>query len=146
MADVVRAGEHHLEAMAAVEAAASHHPWTVDDLAASLATPTTLAWVVSQEGRVVGHLLASSVLDEGEIFTLAVHPGAQRQGLARCLLVALAAAWDARGVVRRFLEVRADNAPAIALYARAGWTPMGVRRAYYADGTDALLFTQKPTA
>ncbi len=144
MADVVRAADDHVEAMAAVEAAASHHPWSVSDLSASLATPTALGWVVVQEGRVVGHLLASSVLDEGEILTLAVHPSAQRQGLAQRLLTALMAAWDARGVVRRFLEVRADNKPALALYARAGWTPMGVRRSYYADGTDAVLLTHSP--
>ncbi|MFM2161616.1 MAG: hypothetical protein RLZZ383_1128, partial [Pseudomonadota bacterium] len=38
-----------------------------------------------------------------------------------------------------FLEVRTDNSGAIALYEGDGWTSVGCRRGYYADGCDAWV-------
>ena len=37
------------------------------------------------------------------------------------------------------LEVRADNQPALALYTRFGFAPVGVRPHYYPGGEDALI-------
>lgn len=135
---VRRATPHDLQVMAQVEAAAASHPWSQDALAATLASPTTLAFV-AEAGEVVGHVVASQVADEGEIFTIAVHPGARRQGLARALLDAVEGSWRAHGVVTGWLEVRVDNAGAIALYEATGWTRSGTRRRYYEDGTDAVV-------
>jgi len=38
-----------------------------------------------------------------------------------------------------FLEVRASNIPAIALYRRLGFSDAGTRPGYYRNGDDALL-------
>ena len=46
-----------------------------------------------------------------------------------------------RGVEEVQLEVRAVNGPAIRLYARSGFQQVGKRAGYYADGTDALLYS-----
>ena len=127
------------DAIAATEAAAAFHPWSLPSVAASLAAPGALAWVVREEGRVVAHLLASTILDEGEVLTVAVRPEARRRGLARALLAACHEAWARQGVTRAFLEVREDNAGARALYAEAGWREVGRRRGYYAEGGDAVV-------
>jgi ribosomal-protein-alanine N-acetyltransferase len=37
------------------------------------------------------------------------------------------------------LEVRADNGPALAFYARTGFAEIHRRRRYYRDGTDAIV-------
>jgi ribosomal-protein-alanine N-acetyltransferase len=124
--------------MALVEAAAASHPWDAAALASTLDAPTTVAFVADSPG-VVGHVVASQVADEGEIFTIAVHPDARRQGLARALLDAVEASWRAHCVVTGWLEVRVDNPGAIALYEATGWTRTGVRRGYYDDGTDAVV-------
>lgn len=135
---VRRATPDDLEAMAAVEAAAAAHPWSAHALAATLSTPTTVAFVADQ-GGITGHVVASQVADEGEIFTIAVHPDARRQGLARALLDAVEACWRDSGVATGWLEVRVDNAGAIALYEATGWSRTGTRRGYYDDGTDAAV-------
>lgn len=124
--------------MSDVEAAAASHPWSASALGESLASPTTVAFV-ADSGQVVGHVVASVVADEGEIFTIAVHPHARRQGLARALLDAVEQLWRHAGVSTGWLEVRVDNAGAIALYEATGWTRTGLRRGYYDDGTDAIV-------
>jgi len=68
---------------------------------------------------------------EAEILTLAVTPSARRQGLARALVAEFATVAQSRAVEQLFLEVRADNAPAIALYQAAGYVQAGYRKDYY---------------
>lgn len=80
---------------------------------------------------------------EAELLTIAVDPDRQRQGLGRALLTQAEQTLVARGCDRLVLEVSAENAPAIALYVRAGFDRLGKRPNYYRqpDGTrvDALV-------
>lgn len=127
-------------AIAAVERAAASHPWSERAVRDTLAQPTGFGLVVVDGGEIVAHLLGSAVLDEGELLTVAVLPSHRRRGLARSLHTEAAVVWSARGATSVFLEVRVDNAGAIALYKAEGWQPCGRRRGYYHDGADALLF------
>jgi [ribosomal protein S18]-alanine N-acetyltransferase len=79
------------------------------------------------------------VLDEAEVHTIAVDPDHRRRGVGGVLLAGLLEALAAREVATVHLEVRADNDAALALYAAHGFVRVGLRPAYYADGTDALL-------
>jgi [ribosomal protein S18]-alanine N-acetyltransferase len=127
-----------LAALAGIEAESAPHPWSATSLAAALAAPTTRALVSGEPPS--GHVIYSVVADEGEILTLAVRPERRRGGLGRALVDGVVADWRASGVVAGWLEVRADNAGARALYAAAGFVPAGVRAGYYADGHDALVY------
>jgi ribosomal-protein-alanine N-acetyltransferase len=116
--------------------------WDEAAFASLLALPGRLALVAAEEGEPLGMLLLGLVADEGEIITLAVLPGARRRGLGAALLAAAAAEAAGRGVARLFLEVAEDNAPARALYAGAGFVPVGRRKSYYAragGAVDALM-------
>ena len=93
--------------------------------------------------RPQGFLLGRSVSDEAELLTLAVAPEARRMGLGRTLLAEFAHTSTARGGREAFLEVASDNAPAIALYASAGWQRAGTRRDYYAPGIDAMVMRRE---
>ncbi|GAB0115028.1 N-acetyltransferase GCN5 [Acidisoma sp. C75] len=86
-----------------------------------------------------GLILLRITLDEAEILTLGVHPRARRKGIAGGLLRAAMAEAAQLGARSLFLEVAVGNVAARALYARAGFTEVGRRRAYYANGADALL-------
>lgn len=77
---------------------------------------------------------------EAELLRIAVDPAHRGEGLGRQLLEACLADLAAQGMTRCFLEVRAANRAAIALYQACGWVPCGRRVAYYPDGEDALLF------
>lgn len=63
---------------------------------------------------------------------LALVGAVRGQGLARHVLAGLARyAADVLALRKLCLEVRADNAPAIAAYARAGFERVGVRRGHF---------------
>ncbi|MCB9688477.1 MAG: ribosomal protein S18-alanine N-acetyltransferase [Alphaproteobacteria bacterium] len=137
-----RAALEDVPALAAIEAASAHAPWSADALAGSLATPTCTAWLAGEPP--VGHAVATAVAGEGELLTLAVLPEARRRRIASALLEELVGWWRAQAVERAFLEVRADNHPALALYERTGWRRTGIRPRYYRDGADAVLMELAP--
>jgi ribosomal-protein-alanine N-acetyltransferase len=118
-------------------------PWTEAEMASVLGL--TGVMVLTEDG---GFLIGRTVADEAELLTLAVAPELRRTGIGGRLLAAFLAEVHSRGAERAFLEVAADNAAALALYARAGFTTAGRRRGYYRtpDGraVDALVLACAP--
>lgn len=133
----VDAGAAHAEALAAIHAAVFRkgEVWPAPVLAAQLAQPGTFA-LIDPAG---GMLLARVVADEAEILTLAVAPEARRRGIGLALVGTAMRRAAAAGAAVVFLEVGSTNAPAQALYARAGFVRVGRRARYYANGGDALV-------
>jgi len=74
------------------------------------------------------------------LYSLASAPVARGRGVGARLLAALEQAARVRGYTCMRLEVRTDNAAAIALYERHGYRRFAVRRNYYDDGTNALRY------
>jgi mycothiol synthase len=59
----------------------------------------------------------------GEVYVVGVHPDAQGGGLGKALTLAgLAYLRDRRGMTRVMLYVESDNAPALAVYSKLGFT------------------------
>ncbi len=91
---------------------------------------------VVDEGK--SGITAYGGLDHGgevaDIMTVAVAPSAQGSGRGRVLLAELLGRAAARGADSVMLEVRADNEPALRLYAAAGFELVNVRRRYYQPG------------
>jgi ribosomal-protein-alanine N-acetyltransferase len=86
-----------------------------------------------------GMILLRVAADEAEILTLGTVPGMRRRGVAAGLLANALDRAAALGARSAFLEVETGNTPALRLYAGAGFTEVGRRRAYYANGADALV-------
>jgi ribosomal-protein-alanine N-acetyltransferase len=78
---------------------------------------------------------------EYEIHTIGMDPAYQGLGIGRQLLAGLLEFAEGGTV---YLEVRTDNAPAIALYESFGFKAVGVRRRYYrVSGADAYTMRRK---
>lgn len=73
----------------------------------------------------------------GRIFALAVNPKVHGRKLGEHLLRRLMDELRERGAQRFVLEVRPDNAAAIRLYRRVGFTPCVLLPNFYAPGLDA---------
>lgn len=108
--------------------------WSVEAFADLLGAPGVHALLAPD-----GFIVVRTIADEAEILTLAVAPAARRTGLGRGLAKKAADTARGQGAVRLYLEVSAENAPARALYAGLGFTEIGRRAHYYADGADALV-------
>lgn len=86
------------------------------------------------------------VLDEATLFNIAVDPAWQRKGLGRQLLEHLIGELEKRGVLTLWLEVRASNTTAIALYESLGFNEATIRRNYYptAQGREDAIIMALP--
>jgi [ribosomal protein S18]-alanine N-acetyltransferase len=125
------------------------HRVSESQLREELARPWARLWIlreaaaqddVSREGAagVLAFLIAWHVADELHVLSVATNPEHRRKGLARRLMVhAIDFARIHKGRLI-LLEVRRSNANAIALYRSLAFFAMNVRRAYYADGEDAV--------
>ncbi len=89
---------------------------------------------------VVGFVIAHQAADEAEVLNLGVLPERRRGGIGRALvgtLLTALAGWGAKAV---FLEVRASNRAAQALYEEFRFLPVGRRSRYYHHPTeDAVI-------
>lgn len=98
--------------------------------------------VAELDGRVVGYhvVLRRWFHRAGWLYSMAVAYGARRRGVGRRLLADAELAARRAGRTGLSLEVRQDNAPAIALYERAGYRRVKALPAYYSDGSDAWRY------
>ena len=124
-----------------LDRAAFSDPWMTADLENALgnALLCTLA-ATDGEGRICGYITGSLLPPEGEIWRLAVRADCRRMGIGRALTEAFLGVGQDRACDRFFLEVRADNLPAIGLYRACGFVSYGLRKNYYRNpAQDAVL-------
>jgi [ribosomal protein S18]-alanine N-acetyltransferase len=106
--------------------------------------PRTRHYVVAvKDDEIVAYGGLAAAADQADIQTIAVLAAHRRAGIGFALMSALLAEAVRRGVIAVFLEVRADNPPAQRMYERFGFERLGVRKAYYDDGTDAITMVWK---
>lgn len=124
--------EEDLGAVVQIEREAFSDPWSERSFREALSqAPIYFVAARSDDGTVLGYVVAWYVADEGQIANLAVAPAGWGKGIGRALLsAAVREAW-LRGVVDVYLEVRDSNARARRLYGSCGFKEVGRRRGYY---------------
>ncbi len=136
-------GEADLPAVLRMETLCFSDPWSEGVFRSALRDGLSRWLGAELEGRLIGYAGMQSVLDEGYVDNLAVDPAFRRRGAASALLRACLREAEARQLRFLSLEVRAGNAPAIALYAAHGFSEVGRRRGYYLrPPEDALIMTR----
>lgn len=122
----------------AIERRAFPTPWSLAMFVLELSKPSGVCLAATEDDRVVGYLICSRYDQAWHLMNIAVDPPARRHGLAAALLEEML---ERAGPEKSYtLEVRASNAPAIALYERFGFRSAGTRPRYYHDtGEDAVI-------
>jgi len=111
--------------------------WSARSVRCVLEQPGTIT-ILAVSGCAIIRIAAG----EAEVLTIAVAPSARRRGVGGTVLSRALDAAREGGAPRVFLEVAADNAPALALYRRHGFGQAGLRRGYYPRAShrvDALV-------
>ncbi|WBU37715.1 ribosomal protein S18-alanine N-acetyltransferase [Homoserinibacter sp. YIM 151385] len=137
-----RAGTDDLDAIMAIEEATfPDDAWSRDSMERELAGEHGWYLVAVEGDAVIGYagLLAPRGSGQADVQTIAVVPEARRGGLGRALMLALIGEARERRALEVFLEVRADNPGAQALYERLGFEQIAVRPRYYRGVVDALI-------
>ena len=115
--------------------------YTPTRMAALICDPETVALVACDEARLQGF----AVMHFGEVHAhlalLCVRAAQQRRGIGQRLHEWLLASARVAGIAEIRLELRADNAAALAFYRRLGFTETQVVPSYY----DGLIAAQRMT-
>ncbi len=125
--------------LAGLERRCFSDPWPANAFSSALHAPHMQLFVAEAGLEIVGYFVGRAVAGEGEILNLAVVPEQRGQGLGRWLLEQGLTRLRQAGVGEVFLEVRASNAAARALYRARGFREVGRRREYYRHPVEDAL-------
>ncbi|MCR6653536.1 MAG: ribosomal protein S18-alanine N-acetyltransferase [Cellvibrionaceae bacterium] len=131
-----------LDAIVALEQRSHPHPWSRENFRSSAGHHCCVG--LQQGDSWVAYAVLSFVVGEAELLLFVVDKDWQGKGIGSRFLEALTQAAQAKAQTM-FLEVRASNEHAIALYEKAGFNQVGLRPGYYPAGKgsrreDALLY------
>ena len=127
-------------ALAAIEQAQPRcAQWGVKGWQTEMAEKAACIWCAREQNRLVGFVALRLVAGVGEILNVGVAPEFARRGIATALLKSALDWARTQGGKQLTLEVGSRNGPAIALYQKAGFKQVGVRKNFYADNEDALI-------
>lgn len=133
-----------IEAVAIIEAASFSDAWPARAFLELLPRPYARLRVAHDHGGLLlGYCVLLRAADEGEIANIACAPAARRRGVGAALLDDALRAADADGAQTVYLEVRASNVAARALYTGHGFEVVGRRRGYYQHPTEDALVMRR---
>ncbi|MDP1574453.1 MAG: ribosomal protein S18-alanine N-acetyltransferase [Coxiellaceae bacterium] len=96
-------------------------------------------YIFLEDKKIIGFLCIQDTIDFVELLQICVDPHYQRQKIATQLLQFVLD--DTKRPMH--LEVRLSNHKAIALYEKMGFVKEGLRKKYYRDGEDAVLYANR---
>ncbi len=135
-----KASINDADAMAELDRICFTLPWSRQAFLHELSNEAAFYIVTATAGKIIGYAGMWSIIDEGHITNLAVHPEHRKMGLGEMMLSEMIRISGEDGILKHTLEVRASNEPAIGLYKKMGFKISGIRKEYYSDNMeDALI-------
>lgn len=108
-------------------------PWTVNQFKETLEQSHLFYLIAEHNGEIIAFLSGSRIQPEAEIYNIVVKKEYKRHGIGLELIEKTKQLLTAQDVEELFLEVRVSNKPAILLYKKADFQPVGVRPNYYSN-------------
>uniref|UniRef100_A0A7C3YTY3 [Ribosomal protein bS18]-alanine N-acetyltransferase n=1 Tax=candidate division WOR-3 bacterium TaxID=2052148 RepID=A0A7C3YTY3_UNCW3 len=140
---ITRMTEEDLDEVMAIERESFKFPWKREFFCYDLSRKSAYCLVAKRAEEVVGYIIILQVLDEFHLANIAVKKEYRRQGIGSRLLAEMLKIAKANKIRNIFLEVRRSNLIAQRLYEKFGFHFSYVRKAYYEDGEDALVYEKR---
>ena len=122
-------------------------PWHRQSFVEMVENKDALYLVVEEDSRpgvVIAVCGMRSIVGEGDISNVVVHPDYRKRGIAQQLLSELLRRGESEfGVEAYTLEVRKSNADALNLYQRLGFVQEGIRKNFYEKPTEDAIIMWK---
>ncbi len=119
------------------------NPWPLSFFEADLRVPGTVAFVVENQGELIGYSMSTVGKEGFHITNIAIAQEHQRMGIGSRLMHILENIARERGCSRAYLEVRITNKSAIKMYEKLGYKIAHVQKLYYMDGDDAYVMEKE---
>ena len=120
--------------------------WHAEDFESAISSKCDFPLVI-QAGTdsigLAGYAVLRIIAPEAEIENICVAPACRRSGVGETLMEEMLHLAAERGADRVFLEVRAHNEPAKALYLKKGFAESYRRRNYYQGPTEDAIIMMK---
>ena len=116
--------------------------WHAGDFEAAIASKCDFPLVIRTTG-LAGYAVLRIIAPEAEIENICVAPACRRSGVGEALMEEMLRLTAERDAERIFLEVRAHNEPAKALYRKRGFVESYRRRNYYQGPTEDAIIMMK---
>ncbi len=129
--EIRRAAEKDVEQLFELENSCFPDPWSRKSIRDTMKEERSFFAVAESDGRIIGYINTTYVLDEMNLNRICVLPQYRRMGAAGKLMEGMFAFARQNGLTQIFLEVRASNLPAQQLYKRFGFTAVGERKGFY---------------
>lgn len=120
--------------------------WHAEDFESAISSKCDFPLVI-QAGTdsigLAGYAVLRIIAPEAEIENICVAPACRRSGVGETLMAEMLRLAAERGADRIFLEVRAHNEPAKALYLKSGFVESYRRKNYYQGPTEDAIIMMK---
>ena len=126
-----------LDCVLDIENAVYPHPWSRANFEDSIKTGYQMQVLATADLDILGYFIAMKGFEEVHLLNITVAETYQRQGWAKLMLDALAVWSRGQGAAWLWLEVRANNERALAVYKAQGFKLISVRQDYYPKGPKA---------
>lgn len=133
----------HIKPITDLEQICFSEPWSEESILTAFKNGTKF-FVAQKNGKVLGYVGISCIIDEGYITNVAVFPEYRKSGVASALMNRVFGLARDEGLSFVSLEVRESNFAAISLYEKFGFKTEGKRKAFYRNPQeDALIMTKR---
>lgn len=128
---IVKAEPCHAPDIIKIENESFSTPWSNTSIIHAVDDDTVRCICFLYDGQVAGYAMFVFAADEGELLNIAVDPNKRGLGIGKALLSHVITAARELCCQTMYLEVRASNTTAAALYKSFGFQAVGLRRSYY---------------
>ncbi|KPN71314.1 ribosomal protein S18-alanine N-acetyltransferase [Neisseria sp. 83E34] len=118
-------------ALAAIDSVCNPSPWSEAQFAGALANQHETVLLAEHQGAVLGFIVWHTLFETSELHLIATVPEHRGRGIASAMMAKWFQTGIEEGATHYYLEVRASNVNAQALYLKHGFTHTGRRRDYY---------------
>lgn len=118
-------------------------PWSRESFEGELKNDFAYYQCAIVQGKVAGYMGMWRIIDECHITNVAVLPEYRNKGIGSKLIEKMVEICKCSEISQMTLEVRVTNSPAINLYRKFGFIPVGSRPNYYVKPIEDALIMWK---